>query len=657
MKTSISPTSLNRRRFVEGAALAGVGLSGGLFGFTARAAAVEAQKTLIGNQLDLTIGAVPINVTGRARTANAVNGSVPAPILRFREGEMATINVTNRLNEPTSIHWHGVRLPNSMDGVPGLTFKGIMPGETFTYRFPIIQSGTYWYHSHSGMQEQTGLYGPLIFEPKAKEAYAYDRDYVVMLSDWTDEDPMTVVSNLKQQGDYYNYGQRTLGTFIADTKRQGLSATLADRLMWGKMRMSPTDIMDVTGSTYTFLINGQPPAANWTGLFNRGEKIRLRFINGSSMSTFDVRIPGLPMKIVQADGGDVQPVFVDEFRIGVAETYDAIVTPEELDAYTIFAQAQDRSGYARATLATRAGLAASIPAMDPRPMRTMTDMGMGDMAGMNGMSMDGMSGMDMSSPSKSDTSMAGMDMSTMPGMKASPADKPAMKMDAGSMPGMDMTGKSPADIAKMHQAMPGMAMNDGPAKMPGMDQGAMPGMAKSVVPSANADGVNPATMQGQPAVDNVAMETKDRQKEAGVGLDGNDRNVLTYALLSALKPTDSSPPTRELQFHLTGNMERWTWGFDGKKFSEAEPIHVKLGERVRFALINDTMMEHPIHLHGFFFQVENGQDAMPSKHTINVKPGERVNVVFTADTPGYWAFHCHLLYHMEMGMFRTVVVA
>ena len=608
MKSQTSPISLSRRRFVEGVALTGVGAAGGLFGFMGRAAAVEAQKTLTGNQLDLTIGSVPINITGRARTATAVNGSVPAPILRFREGEGVMINVTNRLDEPSSIHWHGVRLPNSMDGVPGLTFKGIMPGETFTYRFPIVQSGTYWYHSHSGMQEQTGLYGPLIFEPKAKEPYAYDRDYVVMLSDWTDEDPMTVVSNLKQQADYYNYGQRTLGTFIADTKKQGLSATLADRLMWGKMRMSPTDIMDVTGSTYTFLINGQPPAANWTGLFNRGEKIRLRFINGSSMSTFDVRIPGLPMKIVQADGGDVQPLFVDEFRIGVAETYDAIVTPEELDAYTIFAQAQDRSGYARATLATRAGLIAAIPAMDPRPMRTMTDMGMGDMAGMSGMSMGGMSGMDMSSPSKSDGGMAGMDMSRMPGM-------------------------SDANMAKM------------------------PGVRKAEVPSNNADGVDPKLMQGQPGVDNVAMEIKDRQEEAGTGLDGNDRNILTYALLAALKPTDAPPPTRELQFHLTGNMERWTWGFDGKKFSEADPINIKLGERVRFALINDTMMEHPIHLHGFFFQVENGQDAMPSKHTINVKPGERVNVVFTADTPGYWAFHCHLLYHMEMGMFRTVVVA
>jgi CopA family copper-resistance protein len=633
LKSLAPPFSLSRRRFVEGVALTGVGAGAGLFGFMNHAAAVEAQKTLTGNRFDLTIGPVPINITGRARTATAVNGSVPAPILRFREGETVTINVTNRLVEPTSIHWHGIRLPNNMDGVPGLTFKGIMLGETFTYRFPIVQSGTYWYHSHSGMQEQTGLYGPLIFEPRVKEPYSYDRDYVVMLSDWTDEDPMAIVSNLKQQGDYYNYGQRTLGTFIADSKRQGLSATLADRLMWGKMRMSPTDIMDVTGSTYTFLINGQPPAANWTGLFNRGEKIRLRFINGSSMSTFDIRIPGLPMRIVQADGGNVQPVFVDEFRIGVAETYDAIVTPEELDAYTIFAQAQDRSGYARGTLATRAGLIAAIPAMDSRPMRTMTDMGMGDMTGMSGMSMDGMSGMGMSSSSKSDSSAAGMNKSGMAGMKDSHAD----------MPGMNMSGPA-------HQDMPGMKMDS----LPGTN---MPGMRKAEPPASNADGVDPKMMRGRPSVDNVAIETKNRQAEAGAGLDGNDRNVLTYALLAALKPTDASPPTRELRFHLTGNMERWTWGFDGKKFSEADPIVIKLGERVRFALINDTMMEHPIHLHGFFFQVENGQDAMPSKHTINVKPGERVNVVFTADTPGYWAFHCHLLYHMEMGMFRTVVVA
>jgi CopA family copper-resistance protein len=624
------PFSLSRRRFVEGVTTAGFAASFGLP--FAKALAATGPATLTGDKFDLSIGTMPFNVTGRARTATAVNNSVPAPILRFREGDTVTLNVTNRLNEPTSIHWHGILLPNNMDGVPGLTFKGIMPGETFTYRFPIIQSGTYWYHSHSGMQEQTGLYGPLILEPKEKDPFAYDRDYVVMLSDWTDEDPMQIVSNLKQQSDYYNYGRRTLGTFIADVKRDGLGATIKERLMWGDMNMTPTDIMDVTGATYTFLINGQPPAASWTGLFSRGERLRLRFINGSSMSTFDVRIPGLKMTVMQADGTNVSPVDVEEFRIGVAETFDVLVTPSQ-DAHVIFAQAQDRSGYAKANLATREGMTVSVPPMDPRPMRTMADMGM-DMSSMD------MGGMDMSG----DKAMPGMDMSGGQSMQMNMDDKP--------MPGMDMPGSSTMQMNMDDKSMPGMHM----------DHGSMPGMAMDhkmppAVPSTNADGVDPMTLKGKPSVDNVAMKTAERQSEAGDGLDGNGRQVLTYSQLSALKKSELGPPTRELQFHLTGNMERWTWGFDGKRFSEAEPIHVKLGERVRFLLINDTMMEHPIHLHGFLFEVENGQDNMPMKHTVNVKPGEKVGVIFTADVPGYWAFHCHLLYHMEMGMFRTVVVA
>lgn len=633
--------SLSRRRFVEGLAVVGSVAGLGLPIPWAKAAK-GGPPTLTGNQFDLVIAPMPFNITGRPRTATAVNGSVPGPILRFREGDTVTINVTNKLDEPTSIHWHGIRLPNHMDGVPGLTFKGIMPGETFTYRYPIVQSGTYWYHSHSGMQEQTGLFGPLIFEPRKKEPYAYDREYVVMLSDWTDEDPMTVVSNLKQQSDYYNFGQRTLGTFVDDVERNGFSAALDDRLMWGKMRMSPTDIMDVTGATYTFLINGQPPAANWTALFHPGERVRLRFINGSSMSTFDVRIPGLAMTVVAADGTDVQPVEIDEFRIGVAETYDVIVAPQEQAAYTIFAQAQDRSGYARATLSTRDGLTAEIPPMDPRPMRTMADMGMG------GMAMNGTSGMD----------MGGMDMSKSQ-QAGQPSSMPGMDMQSGSdLPGM--SGSSMGNMDASH------SQNSSPSSMPGMDmtggaRGNMPGMqnASSSVPRSNADGVDPATLKGQPAVDNVAMETKDRLGEAGDGLDGNGRRVLIYTQLAAFNPPmpEDAPPTREIEFHLTGNMERWTWGFDGRKFSESKPTEVRLGERIRFVLINDTMMEHPIHLHGFLFQVENGQRQMPFKHTINVKPGERMSFIYTADTPGAWAFHCHLLYHMEMGMFRTVRVA
>ena len=590
---------------------------------------------LSGEHIALTIGEAPINITGRRRTATAVNGQVPGPTLRLREGDNVTIDVTNRLSEPTSIHWHGFRLPNPMDGVPGLTFPGIMPGETFTYRFPIVQNGTYWYHSHSGMQEQTGLYGPVILEPKSPRSVAFAREYVVVLSDWTDEDPMTVVANLKQQGDYYNFHQRTLGTFVADNQRKGLKATLADWSMWGRMRMSPTDIMDVTGATYTFLVNGRPPAANWTALFAPGERVLLRFINSAAMSTFDVRIPGLPLSVVAADGSDVEAVAIDQFRIGVAETYDVIVTPSADQAYTIFAQAEDRTGYARATLAPRRGMSAAVPPMDPRPLRTMADMGMAGMAaGGDKMSGAGMAGMNMGGAPKPADGMAGMDMGTAPAASAGPA------MPSGAdMAGMDMSGG-----AKAGGDMAGMDMSEG---------------AAATAPATNADHVDPQKLPGQVNVDNVAMETQDRQGEPGAGLAEGTRKTLTYADLKSLEPGQDPPPAgRDIEFHLTGNMQRWTWGFDGKKFSQAAPIYVRLGETVRFVLINDTMMEHPINLHGFLFSLENGNTGrLPLKHTVNVKPGERVGIVFTADTPGRWAFHCHLLYHMETGMFRTVLVA
>jgi CopA family copper-resistance protein len=584
-------TPFSRRRFVQGIALAG---GAGAFGAPTwtRAQAVSGPVILSGQTFDLAIGAQPVNITGRRRFATAVNGSVPAPTLRFRQGDTVTLNVTNRLDEPTSIHWHGLRLPNAMDGVPGLTFRGIMPGETFTYRFPIVQSGTYWYHGHSGMQEQTGLYGALVIVPETKEPYAYDREYVVVLSDWTDEDPMGVLANLKQQGDYYNQHRRTLGDFMSDARKRGMKAAWAEWSMWTSMRMSPTDIMDVSGATYTFLVNGQPPAANWTALFEPGERVRLRFINGAAMSTFDVMIPGLPMNVVAADGADVEPVLVEEFRIGVAETYDVIVEPKPGRAYTIFAQAEDRSGYARATLAPRPGMTALTPPMDPRPVRTMDDMGMAEMAGMDMKDMD----------------MKGGDMAAMPGM------------DHGAEAASPV-GKAPVIV--------------------------------------NADGVDPKSLEGQPSVDNVAMAPKSRLDEAGAGLDGNDRRVLVYTDLRALNPDpETRPPDRELVFHLTGNMQRWTWSFNGKTFSEVGPIRVTLGERVRFTVINDTMMEHPIHLHGYMVSLENGQDgALPLKHTVNVKPAEKLSFVYTADAPGRWAFHCHLMLHMDSGMFRTVLVA
>lgn len=573
--------SLNRRRFVKG--VAAFGAASAFWRATAwgQTTTGAGPAILTGDRFDLTIGSIPVNITGRTRAATVINGSMPGPSLSMREGDTVTINVTNRRREPTSLHWHGILLPNGMDGVPGLTFRGIMPGETFTYRFPVRQSGTYWYHSHSGDQEQTGMFGALMIAPRDKEPYTYDREYVVTFSDWTDEDPITILSNLKQQSDYYDYQQRTLASFIQDAKAAGAVAALQDRLMWGEMRMSPTDIMDVTGAAYTFLINGNSPAANWTALFKPGEKIRLRFINSAAMTTFDVRIPGLPLTVVAADGSDVAPVVVGEFRIGVAETYDVIVTPRDA-AFTIFAQAEDRSGYARATLAPRPGMIAAVPPMDPRPLRTMQDMGMG----------------------------AGH----MHGAAAAMTPKMAMAMAA---------------------AMMGTTAN-------------------------NADQVNPMSLARNINVDNMAMQPTSRLDEPGTGLEDNGRRVLVYSDLKSLKarPVGGLNEYRDIIFHLTGNMQRFVWGFDGKKFSEAGPVRIKLGERIRFVLINDTMMEHPIHLHGFIFSLENGQgDRLPLKHTVNVKPGERLSFVFDADTPGHWAFHCHLLYHMDAGMFRTVIVA
>jgi CopA family copper-resistance protein len=577
-------SALTRRRLMQGTAAAGA-VSAVRWPRGRALAAPSRTPVLSGSEFQLEIGPTPINITGQPRIATAVNGQVPGPILRWREGDTVTLAVSNRLSVPSSIHWHGIRAPSPMDGVPGLSFNGIAPGETFIYRFPVHQSGTYWYHSHSGFQEQTGVDGPIVIVPKGGYAQAFDRDYVVFLSDWSDENPDTIVSNLKFQSDYYNYGQRTVGTFVDDAAQKGLAATVANRLEWGKMRMSPTDILDVSGATYTYLINGQPPGANWTALFRPGERVRLRFINGSVMSIYDVRIPDLEMTVVQADGNDVEPVTVDEFRISVAETYDVIVQPRAERAYTIFVQAEDRSGYARGTLAPRPGMTAPIPPMDPRPLRTMTDMGMGGM-GTGGMG------------------TGGMDHGSMPGM---PADRGAM--GHGSMAGME-AGKSAQKLDLSVE------------------------------------------------VNNVAEMPTERLNSPGEGFPAG-RRVLTYADLRATRPgSDPRPPSHEITLHLTGNMERFIWGFDGKKFSEAGPIELKRGDRVRFVLINDTMMEHPIHLHGLWSELENGHgEYRPYKHTINVKPGEKLSYLVSADTPGRWAYHCHLLYHMETGMFREVHVA
>ena len=648
----------SRRRFVQGVAVLG---GAGALGFTPRAARAQSTPELQGPVFDLTVAETPVNLTGRPRMATTVNGTAPGPVLRWREGDTVTLNVANRLKEPTSIHWHGIRSPADMDGVPGLSFAGIMPGETFTYRIPVKQSGTYWYHSHSGMQEQLGLHGAIVVEPCGGEPHAADREHVVVLADWTDEDPMTVVANLKMQGDYYNYGQRTVGDLAHELKRDGLAKTWRERSMWAGMRMTPTDILDVTGATYTYLVNGAPPRANWTGLFQPGERVRLRIVNASAMTIFDVRIPGLAMSVVQADGYDVHPVEVDQFRIGVAETYDVIVTPRGEQAYTLFAQAQDRSGYARATLAPRLGMAAAVPPMDPRPVRTMADMGMG------GMNMGGgeMSGMDMGGAAtganaKSAPQMGGMTAPPVPSGEVAASAKPAVKGAPGAMDAMSgMAGMS--GMAAMGAPSPAVDGGAATAAAPGVMPTAMAAATdpRSRLPDANADGVAAKAMNGGINVDNVAMDSKNRLAEAGGGLEHDGLRTLVYTDLKALRPgPDARPPSREIVFHLTGNMQRWTWGFDGKKFAQSEPIHLKLGERVRFVLVNDTMMEHPIHLHGLYSEIENGQgEDRPLKHTVLVKPGERMSYLVSADTPGHWAFHCHLLYHMETGMFRTVVVS
>jgi CopA family copper-resistance protein len=564
-------STTTRRTFVKGLAASSL-LSGlGLWRSPVWALTSPGQPiVLAGTEFDLFIDQMPVNLTGRNRTALTINGSLPGPLLRWREGDTVTVRVKNRLAEPTSIHWHGILLPSSMDGVPGLSFKGIEPGGVFVYQFTLKQHGTYWYHSHSGFQEQQGVYGPLVIDPREPEPFTYQRDYVVMLSDWTDEDPVALMKTLKKQSDYYNLHKPTVGDFVRDVGKQGWSATAADRLMWAQMKMNPTDLADVSGETYTYLLNGQPPERNWTGLFRAGETLRLRFINGSAMSYFDVRIPGLKMTVIAADGQPVQPVSVDEFRIAVAETFDVLVEPTAA-AYTLFAQSMDRSGYARGTLALQAGAIASVPALDPRPWITMDDMGMGG-------------------------------------------------MDHGAM----------AD-------MPDMA---------GMDHRAMSMQA------------HPASEQGNPLVDMQAMNPVPKLDDPGIGLRNNGRRVLTYAdLRSTFEDPDGRDPSRTLELHLTGHMEKFAWSFNGVKFSDAEPLQLTYGERVRLVLVNDTMMSHPIHLHGLWSDLEdeNGQFQV-RKHTIDMPPGSRRSYRVTADALGRWAYHCHLLYHMEMGMFREVRV-
>ncbi len=587
--------SLERRALLRAAALGGLGLGlGGLFPAWAQsgtAGLAPTLPTLSGEDISLKVGHSPFTIGGRSGHAITLNGVLPAPLIRLREGQNFRLTVLNELDEDTSIHWHGLLVPFQMDGVPGVSFPGIPARGSFTYEFPIVQSGTYWYHSHSGLQEQMGHYGPMIIDPTGADPVAYDREHVIVLSDWSFFHPHQIFSKLKQEGGFFNRQKQTL------LGRREDEMTQEERMMFARMRMDPTDIADVTEAAYTFLINGHGPEENWTGLFRPGERVRLRIINAAAQTIFNVRIPGLPMTVVASDGQNVRPVRVDEFQIGNAETYDVIVQPNEDRAFTFVAETIDRSGMGRATLAPRMGMTAPVPPLRKRPTLGMEDMG-----------------------------MAGMDHGGM--------NHGAMNHGAMGHSGMD-------HAAMGHGSAP-------PAAAPAMDHSNMDMRDTSKV-----------TFPVGVGVDMIAPNPVDRTGEPGIGLEDVGHKVLTYRDLVSLTPNpDKRAPTRAIEIHLTGNMERFMWSIDGQKLSEnPEPIRFELNERVRVTMVNDTMMTHPMHIHGHFFEVVNGHSGShPVKHTVMVLPGGKVSFDMTADAPGDWAFHCHLLYHMHAGMMRIVKV-
>jgi CopA family copper-resistance protein len=588
-KRSLATT---RRRFVRGLAVGGVLTGFGAWSPLRAASAGVAAAELRGPDFELAVGETAVNLTGRATIGTVVNGLLPGPVLRWREGDAVTLRVRNTLAVETAIHWHGILLPAEMDGVPGLSFHGIPPGDTFTYRFPARQNGTYWYHAHAGFQEQVGVYGAIVIDPLEPEPFSYDREHVVLLSDWTDRDPLDLYRLLKRQSGYFNYNDRTLGDFVRDSKRDGVRPTLSERLAWGRTRMKPSDLADIGGHGYTYLMNGATPAANWTGLFEAGERVRLRIINGSAMSIFDVRIPGLTMTVVAADGQHVRPVEVEEFRLSAAETLDVLVEPKGADAFTIFAQSIDRAGYARGTLAVAEGASAAVPELDPIAYLTMADMGHGGTSHASG--------------------------------SAAAAAAPPTEHEHGAAP-----AAPPPDAGH--------------------------GLHSGGIAAAQS---HPSSEAKNPGVDMQATTPMPRLDDPGVGLRNNGRRVLTYAdLESAFDDPDGRPPERTIELHLTGHMERFVWSFDGVPFSGATPIELRYGERVRFTLVNDTMMEHPIHLHGMWSDLEDeAGEFRVRKHTISMPPGTKRSFRVTANAPGRWAFHCHMLYHMTAGMFREVRV-
>lgn len=607
------PFSPARRRFVTGLA-SSTALSllhPGSHAFAAgKDNSLLQQQTLSGDQFNLNIGYAAVNFTGKTCQATAINGSVPAPTLRWKEGETVVLNVRNNLAVDSSIHWHGIILPSGMDGVPGLSFAGIRPGESFRYQFKVQQSGTFWYHSHSAYQEQTGMYGAIVIEPKNPHPYDYDRDYVIVLSDWSDQSPDSVYANLKRLPHIYNINERTLQDWRREVAEKGLGNTMQARAMWNKMRMADSDISDVTGKTYTFLMNGKTPADGWVGLFKRGEKVLLRFINAGAMTIFDVRIPGLKMTVVAADGQATQPVTVDEFRIGAAETYDVLVEPSSEQAYSLFCQAIDRSGFAHGTLTPDPGMVSALPEMDESPLLTHLDMGMSH-----------------STPNSGSTTM----------------DHSMSQMEE-----MD------DDCSAEHAAMGHCEMRA--VSLAGLNHSSPP-MGSGEAGFGSDQVVSFEHLKTGPRVDMLARGAQYRLDDPGVGLRNNGRKVLRYADLFNLYPTfDLRQPERELVLHLTGNMSRYIWSIDGIPSGRAPPIEMSFGERVRITLVNHTMMNHPMHLHGMWSELETGDGGfIPRKHTVIVQPGAKISYLLTADARGRWAYHCHLLYHMA-AMFREVRV-
>ena len=666
--------SVGRRQFLRAAALGGA--SAGLAGIMpawaqpTSAGLVRPLPVVSGTDIALTIGKVAVRVDGKVSREIGINGTVPGPLVRLKQGQNVRLSVTNTLDEHSSIHWHGLLVPFAMDGVPGVSFPGIAARSTFTYEFPVNQSGTYWYHSHSAYQEEDGLYGPIVIDPAGPDPVAYDREHVLVLSDHSPMSGATIYKKLKQMGGgYFNMQRLTLSGLLA-----GRDLPAAERRMWANMRMDPADIADVTGSTYNFTVNGFGPYDNWTGLFAAGERVRLRIINAAAQTNFNVRIPDLPMTIVQADGQNVRPVTVDEFQIGVAETFDVIVTPRDR-AYSFVSESIDRSGLGRATLAPREGMSAPVPPLRPRPLLTMTDMGMS----MDSMNHTGMAGMEMPN-SPNPAAVRGVDPSAeqnasgklwkLTGWKE-PSDHGTVAVAASAA--MATSGAASGSMAGMDHAAMGHGAAVAPAgaagSMAGMDMGSgasMPSASSSDSMAGMGDGSmsmrdfkNAPQVKKGPGVQTISPMPTDRSGEPPIGLEGLDHRVLVYRDLVALdRNPDVRAPSRSMDIHLTGNMERYMWSFDGVKMSDpAEPIPFRLGERVRVTLINDTMMPHPIHLHGHFFELVTGHGAnSPRKHTVNVPPGGKVSFDLTADAIGDWAFHCHNLYHMTAGMMRVVTV-